>query len=355
MPKATIRDPIYRGRRFPTEVIEQCVRWYISYRLSYRDLMAIMAERGVVVTHTTILRWVLRYVPEYERRWSRFARPVGSSWRMDETVVFVGGYQHWLYRAVDRYGKSVHSRLSNTRTIEAAEAFFRTAVTQSGVAWPSKINLDGNSATRQALRQLGRDDPRWRSVTLRTNRYVNNVIEQDHRAVKRRCAAALGFKSFRTAAITLLGVELAHRIRKAQYAVPGIDDRRGVSLSQCWQSALRSSNDPRFPLQANSPPMHQFSEDARHWRRQQPKRRFSRRHPLRVPYGEGLFLLVMPSGGRVWRYYYQCRGRRRTLALGAYPFVHLEQAKRRHAAARQMIKEGIDPSARRREIQYLTV
>src|SRR5258706_6470428 len=110
MPKATIRDPIYRGRRFPTEVIEQCVRWYISYRLSYRDLMAIMAERGVVVTHTTILRRVLRYVPEYERRWSRFARPVGSSWRLDQTVVFFRGCQKLLHRAVGRYCQQGHSR-----------------------------------------------------------------------------------------------------------------------------------------------------------------------------------------------------------------------------------------------------
>jgi hypothetical protein len=89
MPRATARDAIYRGRRFSVEVIELCVRWYITYRLSYRDLAAMMAERGVAVTHTTIMRWVLRYVPEYEKRWARFARPVRSSWRMDETSVLI--------------------------------------------------------------------------------------------------------------------------------------------------------------------------------------------------------------------------------------------------------------------------
>jgi len=83
MTKPIERDPIYRGRRFQTETIELCVRWYITYRLSYRDLTAMSAERGIVVSHTTIMRWVLHYVPEYERRWARFAKRPGSSWRMD--------------------------------------------------------------------------------------------------------------------------------------------------------------------------------------------------------------------------------------------------------------------------------
>src|ERR1700722_3175952 len=107
MTKAITRDAIYRARRFQPEVIELCVRWYITYRLSYRDLVAMMAERDLKVSHTTILRWVLRYVPEYEKRWARYARPVKPSWRMDETVVSVRGGHHYLYRAVDRDGQSV--------------------------------------------------------------------------------------------------------------------------------------------------------------------------------------------------------------------------------------------------------
>src|SRR5467141_220724 len=99
------RDPIYRGRRFQTETIELCVRWYITYRLSYRDLVAMMAERGIIVSHTTVMRWVLRYVPEYEQRWALFALPVSPSWRMDETAVSVRGGRRYLYRAVDRDGK----------------------------------------------------------------------------------------------------------------------------------------------------------------------------------------------------------------------------------------------------------
>jgi transposase-like protein len=87
MTKPIVRDLIYRRRRFDAEIIELCVRWYITYRLSYRDLVAMMAERGIVVSHTTIHRWVIRYVPEFEKRWNRFARPVNTSWRVDETYI----------------------------------------------------------------------------------------------------------------------------------------------------------------------------------------------------------------------------------------------------------------------------
>ena len=90
MPQAASRDPSYRRRRHSPQLIEQCVRWYLTYRLSYRDLTAMMAEREVTVSHTTIMRWVRHYVPEYERRWSRFSKPTHSSWRMDETSVSVG-------------------------------------------------------------------------------------------------------------------------------------------------------------------------------------------------------------------------------------------------------------------------
>ena len=188
MARRISRDPIYRGCRFSAETIETCVYWYITYRLSYRDLAAMMAERGIVVSHTIILRWVLRYVPEYERRRSRFGRLPGSSWRMDETAVAVRGGRHYLYRAVDRRGKSVASLLCNDRSMEAAQAFFRAAVSSDGVPWPEKINVDGNSATHRGLRLLGDEDHRWRGVEVRARRYLKNVVEQDHRAIKQRCA-----------------------------------------------------------------------------------------------------------------------------------------------------------------------
>ena len=136
MSRAAARDPIYRRRRYSTVVIEQRVRWYITYRLSYRDRVAMLAERGVAVSHTTIMRWVLRYVLEYERRWARFSPSTGQFSRMDETEVAVWGGRHWLYRAVDRHGKSVHSLLCVTRTIELAKAFFQAAVVSPEVKWP---------------------------------------------------------------------------------------------------------------------------------------------------------------------------------------------------------------------------
>ena len=101
---------MYRRRRFDAEIIELCVRWYITYRLSYRDLVAMMAERGISVSHTTIHRWVIRYVPEFEKRWNRFARPVNNSWRVDETHIKVQGKWNFLYRAVDKHGKTVDFR-----------------------------------------------------------------------------------------------------------------------------------------------------------------------------------------------------------------------------------------------------
>src|SRR5690349_11788105 len=188
MTKRIERDPVYHGRRFQTETIELCVRWYITYRLSYRDLVAMMAERGIIVSHTTIMRWVLRYVPEFERRWARYARPVKSSWRMDETAVSVRGGLHYLYRAVDKQGKSVGSLLRADRGMEAAQEFFRRAVATNR-SMPRKVNLDGNAASHRGLRLLGNEDRRWKSVVVRCCRYLNNIVEQDHRAVKRRCAA----------------------------------------------------------------------------------------------------------------------------------------------------------------------
>jgi hypothetical protein len=127
MPRAISRDPIYYRRRYTPEVIELCVRRYLTYRLSYRDLSAMMAERDVAVSHTTILRWVQHYVPEFERRWARFSKPINPSWRVDETSVPVQGRWNYLYRAVDRDGKSVHSLLCESRTIESAQEFFRQA------------------------------------------------------------------------------------------------------------------------------------------------------------------------------------------------------------------------------------
>jgi transposase-like protein len=160
------RDAIYRRRVFDAEVIELCVRWYITYRLSYRDLVEIMADRGVQVAHTTILRWVLRYVPEYEKRWRRFAKPVGTSWRVDETYVSIRGRWHYLYRAVDKQGKTVDFLLRPDRGVAAALAFFRKALGTVAPKVPRKITLDGHRPSRRALWLLRREHACWRTCAF---------------------------------------------------------------------------------------------------------------------------------------------------------------------------------------------
>jgi transposase-like protein len=359
MTRALVRDPIYRGRQFPSETIEQCVRWYITYRLSYRDLAAMMAEQGVVVSHTTIMRWVLRYVPEYERRWARHARPVNSSWRMDETSVPVRGGNYYLYRAVDRHGKSVDSLLCASRSRESAQAFFRAAVNRVQSGWPSKINVDGHAATHLALRLLRQQDSRWQTVSVRSNRYLNNLIEQDHRAIKRRCAPMMELKTLRTAEVTLAGVELAHRIRKGQFLLP--DQHLGQrSLKQMWDIALHLSEAVIRPTCSPNTRPSLLAPELNTCSAQQPQSEASnlqiqpKRYARKIFAGRGLYQLVLPSGGRYWRYNYRYAGRARTLAYGVFPDVSLDKARARHLEAKRLLADGIDPSTRKHEIVSAT-
>jgi transposase-like protein len=125
-------DELFEGRHFDREVIVLCVRWYLRFKLSFRDLVEMMAERGLSLVYTTIMRWVHHYVPEFEGRWNRFARPVGPSWRVDETYVKIRGKWVYLYRAVDRDGRTVDFRLSVRKDAAAAKAFFRKVVNSQG-------------------------------------------------------------------------------------------------------------------------------------------------------------------------------------------------------------------------------
>src|SRR6202158_335564 len=229
---------MYRRRSFDADIIELCVRWYITHHLSYRDLVAMMAERGVEVSHTTTLRWVVRYVPEFENRWIRHARRIGSSWRVDETYVSIRGKWHYLHRAVDKQGKSVDFLLRRDRGIAAAQAFFRKALATNPTRWPRKVTLDAHTPSRRALRLLRRENPKWKYVKVRTCKYLNNVVEQDHRAIKRRCASIKGFKSFANAAITMAGVELAHLIHKHQFSLARGRPRNDRSLRTDWARAV---------------------------------------------------------------------------------------------------------------------
>src|SRR5713226_5620836 len=147
-------EELFAGRHFDREVIILCVRWYLRFKLSLRDLVEMMAERGLSMAHTTIMRWVRRYAPEFEKRWRRFAQAVGLSWRVDETYVKIRGEWCYLYRAVDREGRRVDFRLSAKRDVAAAKAFFRKA-TKGQQRAPQTITLDGYAASHRAVRPRG--------------------------------------------------------------------------------------------------------------------------------------------------------------------------------------------------------
>jgi transposase-like protein len=158
---------------------------------------------------------------------------------VDETYVSVRGRWHYLYRAVDKHGKTIDLLLRRDRGIAAAQAFFRKALSSVAPRLPRKITLDGHVPSRRALWLLRREHPCWRNVKVRTNRYLNNIVEQDHRAIKRRCASMASFKSFTNAAVTIAGIELAQRIRKRQFMLSRTYRRlRGWSLKDEWAIAL---------------------------------------------------------------------------------------------------------------------
>jgi transposase-like protein len=229
-------EDLFEGRHFDRDVIILCVRWYLRVKLSLRDLVEMMAERGLSMAHTTIMRWVQHCAPEFEKCWRPFANPAGQSWRIDETYVKIRGEWCYLYRAVDRAGWTVDFRLSSNRDVAAAKAFFRKAVKSQQRA-PQTITLDGYAASHRAVRELKADGSLPADTKLRSSKYLNNLIEQDHRGVKQRIAVMLGFKGFRTAAITIAGIELMHRIRKGQFGLrrQGVEGR---AVPEVWNMVL---------------------------------------------------------------------------------------------------------------------
>jgi transposase-like protein len=226
---------LFHGRHFDRTVILLCVRWYITYKLSYRDLVEMMAERGVDISHTTILRWVQCYVPEFEKRWHRYTRPAGASWRVDETYIKVKGRWTYLYRAVDKQGRTVDFLLSEHRDVAAAKQFFTQAIQNHSA--PERITVDGYPATHTAISELKAEEVLPQNTKVRTSKYLNNLIEQDHRRVKQRIYPMLGLKSFRNAAITISGIELIHKIRKGQFDASKIS-HSGVRVAQLWETVL---------------------------------------------------------------------------------------------------------------------
>jgi putative transposase len=202
----------FKGSHFEREVILWGIRWYVAYPISYRQLEEMMEERGVDIDHSTINRWVVKYVPLLDHQFRARKRPVGASWRLDETYVKVKGKWKYLYRAVDKSGATVDFLLTAKRDRKAALRFLRKAIGCHGA--PKKITIDKSGANKAAIESYNEEQEA--GIEIRQNKYLNNGVEQDHRAVKRVTRPMLGFKSFRSAAATLAGIELMHMIRKGQ-------------------------------------------------------------------------------------------------------------------------------------------
>ena len=243
----------FKWRHFQADIILLCVRWYLRYALSYRDLEEMMAERGLSVDHTTIYRWVQQYAPEIEKRCRPHLKSCNDSWKVDETYIKIKKVWTYLYRAVDSEGNTIEFLLSPTRDAEAAKRFFCKALHapahsasqataseklmpesckqgahKASQAVPRVINVDKNAAYPKAIAELKTAGVLSESVEFRQVKYLNNLVEQDHRFIKRLVKPGMGFWSFKTAWRTLQGYEAIHMIRKGQVQEVDKED----SLSQ---------------------------------------------------------------------------------------------------------------------------
>jgi transposase, IS6 family len=219
-------DP-FKWRHYEGEIILLCVRWYLRYALSYRDLEEMMRERGLPVDHTTIYRWVQAYAPELEKRICPNLRPTNDSHHIDETYIKVKGARKYLYRAVDSTGQTIDFMLSARRDKRAAKRFFRKMLKTAKGQSPRVISVDKNQAYPPAIEELKNEGVLAAPSQLRQCKYLNNILEQDHRVIKRRVNAGLGFSNFKTARRTIKGYEAMNMIRKGQIEGVGRKDILG--------------------------------------------------------------------------------------------------------------------------------
>jgi len=205
---------LFKRRRFPVAIILLCVRWYCKYGISYRDLAEMMSERGISVSPSTIFRWVQRYAPEIEKRVRPYRGHRSGSWRVDETYVQVGGRWRYLFRAVDKHGRLIASMLSGRRDTGAAYRFLRKALRAVSDSPPSSIMTDKLASYPKAIRRLRNEGLLPNDVVHRTSKYLNNILEADHGALKRVIRPTRGFQTMKTAAATLKGFEIMRMIRR---------------------------------------------------------------------------------------------------------------------------------------------
>jgi putative transposase len=212
----------FKGNHYPREVVLHAVFFYLRYAVSYRDLEEILQERGVDVDHATLNRWVVRYSPLIAKEAQRRKARTSSSWRMDETYIKVKGKWNYLYRAVDKFGKTLDFMLSERRDEAAATSFFTRTLGNNGV--PERVVIDKSGANLAGLKNMNSLlmlNGRYRFIDILQVKYMNNIIEQDHRFIKKVTRPMKGFKAFHSASATLEGIEVAHMIRKNQLASKG--------------------------------------------------------------------------------------------------------------------------------------
>ena len=224
------RPPLFRKRWFEPTVIVTCVRWYLRFSLSLREVSELIGERGLSVAHTSIWRWTQVYGPEVYRRLQGAVKRKSSTWHMDETFVRISGRWMYLFRAVDSAGQTVDFYLSETRDREAAKLFLKRALANTDNRPPRVFVRDGLRSYPAAIRELQKEGQLHHRCRQRTQRYCNNRIESDHRAVKRRLRAMQGPRTTATAWAVIQGIEAAQMIRKGQ--VLGIS-RQNV-YGQAW-------------------------------------------------------------------------------------------------------------------------
>lgn len=207
---------LFKWKHYESEIIILCVRWYLKYPLSYRMLVEMMAERGLNVTHTTIMRWVHQYSPIINERLRKRLKKTNDSWRMDETYLKIKGKNAYLYRAVDSDGNTIDFYVSENRDKNAARKFFKKSVKAPHNQQPRVITTDKYGATEIAILEEIYYGGLSCKTQHRMTKYLNNIIEQDHRLIKKKINPMLGFHSYESAVKTICGIEIMHMIRKGQ-------------------------------------------------------------------------------------------------------------------------------------------
>lgn len=210
------KEQLFKWKHFQPEIILLTVRWYLRYNLSFRNLVEMMEERGLEMAHTTIMRWVHQYGPELDTRIRPHLKETNDSWRVDETYIKVKGQWMYLYRAVDSEGNTIEFHLSKARDKQAAMDFFKKALGSNHVSVPRVITVDKNPAYPIAIEQLKKEKSIPEGMQIRQLKYLNNIVEQDHRFIKKRVRSMLGFKTFQTAQWIICGVEVMHMLKKEQ-------------------------------------------------------------------------------------------------------------------------------------------